>query len=127
MSQLPCLLTWQEERGEAMEVIIAFREERSSLQNLLDEGRVMRHLRHQQEPVDDDEEENSYYATAVREEDEEYFEATDSGQHQQDRGVLAMEETPDCHETEKQLKEFSNFFLRKIKEMVEKKRSEVRS
>ena len=55
-----------------MEVIIAFREERSSLQNLLDEGRVMRHLRHQQEPVDDDDEENSYYATAVREEDEEY-------------------------------------------------------
>merc|ERR1719273_2783056 len=85
----------------------------------------MRHLRHQQEPVDEDEEENSYYATAVREEDEEYFEATDSGQHQEDRGVLAMEETPDCHETEKQLKEFSNFFLRKIKEMIDKKANEV--
>merc|ERR550517_2248353 len=102
-----------------MEVIIAFREERGSLQM---------HLHHQQEPVDDEEEEeDSYYATAVREEEEEYFEATGRSQHQQqDRACdtsSGVEET--CHQSEEQLKEFSDYFLRKTKEIIDKKANEV--
>ena len=102
-----------------MEVIIAFREERGSLQM---------HLHHQQEPVDEEEEEDSYYATAVREEEEEYFEATGRSQHQQqDRACdtsSGVEEI--CHQSEEQLKEFSDYFLRKTKEIIDKKANEVR-
>ena len=107
-----------------MEVIIAFREERASLQM---------HLHHQQEPVDEeDEEEGSYYATAVREEEDEYFEATGRSQHQhqhqqQERACNSssgVEET--CQQSEEQLKEFSDYFLRRTKEIIDKKATEVR-
>ena len=114
-----------------MEVIIAFREERSSLQ--------MHLHHHQQELVDEEEEEGSYYATAVREEEDEYFEATGSRQHQQQdnsRGFLTavednsrgfLEETAaGCHQSEEQLKEFSDCFLRKTKEIIDEKANEVR-
>ena len=109
-----------------MEVIIAFREERGSLQ--------MHLHHHQQQPVEEEEEEEeegSYYATAVREEEDEYFEATGIRQHQQQdnsRGVLtAVEETAaGCHQSEEQLKEFSDYFLRKTKEIIDKKANEVR-
>ena len=104
-----------------MEVIIAFREERSSLQ--------MHLHHHQQEPVDEEEEEEgSYYATAVREEEDEYFEATGSRQHQQqDNSRGFLEETAaGCHQSEEQLKEFSDCFLRKTKEIIDEKANEVR-
>jgi len=97
-----------------MEVIIAFREERSSLQ---------RHQLHHHQPelVEEEEEEGSYYATAVREEDDEYFEATGSRQHQQQ----VEEAAAGCHQTEEQLKEFGDYFMRKTKEIIDKKANEV--
>ena len=109
----------EQETGGRMEVIIAFREERSSLQ--------MHLHHHQQEPVED-EEEGSYYATAVQEEEDEYFEATGSRQHQQQdnsRGVFE-ETAAGCHQSEEQLKEFSDCFLRKTKEIIDEKANEVR-
>ena len=67
----------------------------------------------------------------VREEEDEYFEATGIRQHQQQdnsRGVLtAVEETAaGCHQSEEQLKEFGDYFLRKTKEIIDKKANEVR-
>ena len=119
MSQI-ATASLEQEAGGRMEVIIAFREEQSSLQ--------MHLHHHQQEPVDEEEEEGSYYATAVREEEDEYFEATGSRQHQQQDNIRGVfEETAaGCHQSEEQLKEFSDCFLRKTKEIIDEKANEVR-
>ena len=110
-----------------MEGIIAFREERASLQM---------HLHHHQQELveeeEEEEEEGSYYATAVREEEDEYFEATGRSQHQhqhqqQDRACDSSSGVEDtCHQSEEQLKEFSDYFLRRTKEIIDKKATEVR-
>ena len=92
-------------------MIIAFREEHG------------RSLHHREEVQADEEEEDSYYATAtIREEDDEYFEATGSRQHQQQ----VEEAAAGCLQTEEQLKEFGDYFMRKTKEIIDKKANEVR-